>query len=53
MNIQYCQSLRLSHVKIRDEIDSVIWSKNPIGGSYSPKLGYKALREVDTPNVQA
>jgi hypothetical protein len=32
---------------IKEEDDELIWSKNPIGCSYTPKLGYKVLSEGD------
>ena len=32
---------------IKEDSDSLLWTKNVVGGSYSPKLGYKDLREME------
>jgi hypothetical protein len=37
--------LRESHVRIKGTEDELVWSRNPIGGVYTPKLGYKVLEE--------
>jgi len=41
----YFLSLRSSHVRIKEEEDLFIWSKNLVGRRYTPKLGYKVLGE--------
>ena len=42
--IFFCISLQHCHVRIKDEEDTLLWAKNEVSGSYSPKIGYKTLR---------
>ena len=39
----YIGKLRVSHVKIIEEADELVWSKNPALGLYTTILGYKAM----------
>jgi len=39
----YIASLGRIHVIIKEESDSLLWSKNLEGGLYIPKVGYKVL----------
>jgi hypothetical protein len=41
----YCHSLKNSHVKIKDEEDELVCSRNSVRRWYKPKLGHKALRK--------
>ena len=39
----YISRLGCIHSRLKEEYDKVIGSNNPIGGYYTPKLGYKVL----------
>ena len=39
--------LSLSHLRIKDDEDELIWSKNHVRGIYTPKVGYHALSAID------
>ena len=36
-----------SHIRLSDREDELLWSINPVRGSYLPKLGYKVLGEEE------
>ena len=46
---QYIHNLQSSMVRLFDKPDQLLWTKNAKGGSYTPKLGYLALRELEDP----
>ena len=39
--------LSLSHLRIKDDEDDLIWSKNHVKWIYTPKVGYHALSAID------
>jgi len=41
------EALKGSHVRRVDKDDELMWSRNSTGGFYSPKLGYKVIREEE------
>lgn len=47
----YLLKLKSSHVRLKEEENSLIWSLNPLG-SYTPKDGYKALTTQSDMEVQ-
>jgi len=43
----YINALQASHIRLTREDDDLIWSRNDNGGTYSPRLGYKVIREEE------
>ena len=46
---QYIQNLQKSMVSLSDKPNLLLWTKNSMGGTYLPKLGYLAIREQEDP----
>jgi hypothetical protein len=44
------QKLKQSAIRLREEEDEIVWSKNNSSGRYTTQLGYKAMFRVEEEN---
>ena len=46
----YTRALQICHIILTTIEDSLLWSRNQVGGNYSPKLVYTIIREEEDYN---
>ena len=44
---RYIKELKDNHIRLKDNEDIIVWSRNPYGGTNLPKPGYEVIREEE------